>query len=171
MNSLLDAEEMKLLLMELFGLNADEINNVLNTYFRPDINNAFQSYPTFVSNFLNYASDRGWFIVGNDLNPRGRTNFNLSEFHRLIEESFRHLNIGRVNKILFQNFFRLIDKNQDGLIEISEFKNWIFEFLAPPRYAKTEFYLREDDESSPFSKGMILDPPLKVDYSPARSIE
>lgn len=61
MNNLLDNEEKRLMLIELFGLNVDEISRVISNYFRADTNGKYQSFPAFASNFLHYATDHGWF--------------------------------------------------------------------------------------------------------------
>lgn len=129
--------------MELFGYNSSEINNLFKDYFKPDFNGRYQSYDGFVANFLQFAADQGWFNISAELLPRGRGNISQSEFFKLIDDAFKHLNIGRVNKTLFLNYFKILDKNNDGMLEIGDFKRWVAEFLSSQRYMMgREYYVK-----------------------------
>ena len=77
-NQLLDENETRLLLMELFGFGGAEISNLIRDYFKPDVNGLYQSYNGFVGNFLRFAGDQGWFNMAKDLLPKGRTNISQS---------------------------------------------------------------------------------------------
>ena len=165
-NNLLDNEELKVLLRELFGVSETVLNSIMGNHFRPDTGGRFQSFDVFVVNFLNYASDLGWFRVSRDF-PKGKTSLSLQEFLRLVEEAFKNLNINRVNRDLLLKFFDKLDTNRDGLVELADFKTWISRFLSPKVYFGPDYRIPEDDESSTLGKDMIGEEIVVVAEPPA----
>ena len=57
------------------------------------------------------------------------------------------MNIGRIRKSLLLAIFAKIDKNNDGLITLAEYLDWVKRFLAVDVNRGEEFYTSEDDDS------------------------
>lgn len=72
---------------------------------------------------------------------------NSDEFITLLRNTYKFLNIGRIRKEILLLIFRKIDKNNDGLISLNEYQDWIQRYLAVDLNRGDEFYLKEDDES------------------------
>lgn len=96
-NSLLDSEELRLLLIEIFGISPNDFYEISSKYFQPDTQGRYQSFNIFVPNFMNYASEIGWFGFSKIL-PKGKSNLNLEEFIKLLEITLSKLNLGRVDR-------------------------------------------------------------------------
>ena len=184
-NDLLDAEELKPLLTEVFGLNSEDVLTVSQKYFRADTKRRFQSFNVFVPNFLGYSSETGWTDLSNTL-PRGRTNVTQEEFIRLVGDTFSKLNIQRVDRNLLIKFFEKIDTNSDGFVEYTDYKTWLSKFFSPQVFSGEDYYIQEDDEAVATGKHLIKEAVTgsgrkshidsrgsdhKIDLSPARSIE
>lgn len=70
---------------------------------------------------------------------------NSDEFITLLRNTYKFLNIGRIRKEILLLIFRKIDKNNDGLISLNEYQDWIQRYLAVDLNRGDEFYLKEDD--------------------------
>lgn len=72
---------------------------------------------------------------------------NAEEFIILFRNSFKFLGVSRIRKSILLLIFARIDKNNDGLITLTEYLDWVKRFLAVEVNRGDEFYVKEDDDS------------------------
>lgn len=119
-----------------------EITFLLNGLFELD-QGAIQFVP-FAIIFIYLVAELGLSRFQRNHDSAKKT-INAEEFIIIFRNSYKFLNAGRIRKAILLKIFALIDKNNDGLISISEYLDWVRRFLAVDINRGDEFYLQEDD--------------------------
>lgn len=125
-------------------LSEIEITFLLNGLFKLD-QGSIQFVP-FAIIFIYLVAELGLSRYQKNHTSEKKT-LNAEEFVILFRNSFKFVNIGRVRKSLLLAIFAKIDKNNDGLITLAEYLDWVKRFLAVDVNRGEEFYTKEDDDS------------------------
>jgi Ca2+-binding EF-hand superfamily protein len=63
----------------------------------------------------------------------------------LIRKTFKFVSIRKIKKNIFLRIFAKIDTNNDGLISINSYLDWIKRYLSVEINRGEEYYLTQDD--------------------------